>query len=87
MIKEIITKVQIVLEIFQEHRLNAAAAHAAFFIILSFIPCVILLFSLLQFTSIDKIDILVMVQNIVPSNMLTLVTGIIGEAYQKTAYH
>ena len=26
-----------------------------------------------------------MVQNIVPSNMLTLVTGIIGEAYQKTA--
>jgi len=85
MIKKIITKVQIVLEIFQEHRLNAAAAHAAFFIILSFIPCIILLFSLLQFTSIDKVDILVMVQNIVPSNMLTLVTGIIGEAYQKTA--
>lgn len=70
---------------FQEHRLNAAAAHAAFFIILSFIPCIILLFSLLQFTSIDKVDVLVLVQNIVPRNMLTFFTGIIGEAYQKTA--
>ncbi len=81
----IITKIQTILEVFQEHRLNAAAAHAAFFIILSFIPCIILLFSLLQFTSIDKIDILVLVQNVVPTNMLTFVTGIIGEAYQKTA--
>jgi membrane protein len=85
MIKKIITKVQNVLEIFQEHRLNAAAAHAAFFMILSFIPCIILLFSLLQFTSIDKVDILVLVQNIVPRNMLSFVTGIIGETYRKTA--
>lgn len=85
MIRKIITKVQTILDVFQEHRLNAAAAHAAFFIILSFIPCTILLFSLLQFTSIDKVDILILVQNIVPRNMLTFFTGIIGEAYQKTA--
>lgn len=85
MIKRIVTKIQTILETFQEHRLNAAAAHAAFFIILSFIPCIILLFSLLQFTSIDKVDILVLVQNFAPRNMLTFFTGIIGEAYQKTA--
>lgn len=74
-----------ILERFQEHRLNASAAHAAFFIMLSFIPCIILLFSLLQFTSIQKIDVLIFVQNTVPSNMLTFFTGIIGEAYDKTA--
>lgn len=85
MIKRILKKIQAIIERFQEHRLNASAAHAAFFIILSFIPCIILLFSLLQFTSIEKVDILVMVQNMVPSNMLTFVTGIIGEAYSKTA--
>lgn len=85
MIKRIILRVQTILAQFEEHRLSAAAAHAAFFIILSFIPCIILLFSLLQFTSIDKIDILILVQNIVPRNMLTFVTGIVGEAYQKTA--
>lgn len=85
MIKRIINKIQAILAVFQEHRLNAAAAHAAFFIILSFIPCIILLFSLLQFTSIDKVDVLIWVQNIVPRNMLTFITGILGEAYQKTA--
>ncbi len=73
------------MERFQEHRLNAAAAHAAFFMILSFIPCIILLFSLLQFTSLDKIDILIMVQNMVPVGMRVFFTSIIGEAYNKTA--
>ena len=77
MIKRVINKIQAIIEVFQEHRLNAAAAHAAFFIILSFIPCIILLFSLLQFTSIDKVDILVLVQNMVPRNMQPFVTGII----------
>lgn len=73
-----------ILERFNEHRLNASAAHAAFFIMLSFIPCIILLFSLLQFTSIQKTDVLIFVQNIVPTEMLTFVTGIVGEAYNKT---
>lgn len=85
MIKRIGLKIQKILEQFEEHRLSAAAAHAAFFIILSFIPCIILLFSLLQFTSIEKVDILRMIQNVLPHNMLTFFTGIIGEAYQKTA--
>ncbi len=76
---------QIILDVFQEHRLNAAAAHAAFFIILSFIPCIILLFSLLQFTNLDKTDLLVMLQNVMPGNMQTFVSEIIGETYQKTA--
>lgn len=83
--KKLIRYLKQVLEIFQKHRLNASAAHAAFFIMLSFIPCIILLFSLLQFTSIEKTDVLVFVQNIVPTGMLTFVTGIVGEAYNKTA--
>ena len=78
-------RLQIILERFESHRLNAAAAHAAFFIMLSFIPCIILLFSLLQFTSIQKTDVLIFVQNTVPVGMRTFFTGIIGEAYNKTA--
>lgn len=80
-----IKRLEKILERFSEHRLNASAAHAAFFIMLSFIPCIILLFSLLQFTSIQKIDVLTFVQNIVPTEMLTFITGIVGEAYNKTA--
>lgn len=70
---------------FREHRLSASAAHSAYFIILSFIPCIILFFSLLQFTSIRKIDILILVQNMVPRSFLSFITGIIGEAYQKSS--
>ena len=83
--KKIFTKVQTILEVFQEHRLNAAAAHAAFFIILSFIPCIILLFSLLQFTSIDKVTITVMIQKMLPREMQTFFAGIIRDAYNRTA--
>lgn len=83
--KRIIKKIQIILDTFQEHRLNAAAAHAAFFIILSFIPCIILLFSLLQFTSIDKVTITVMIQQMLPREMQTFFSGIIRDAYNRTA--
>ena len=83
--KKIFTKVQTILDVFQEHRLNAAAAHAAFFIILSFIPCIILLFSLLQFTSIDKVTITVMIQKMLPREMQTFFAGIIRDAYNRTA--
>lgn len=83
--KRIIKRILIIMDTFQEHRLNAAAAHAAFFIILSFIPCIILLFSLLQFTSIDKVTITVMIQQMLPREMQTFFAGIIREAYSKTA--
>lgn len=80
-----IRTIKIITDRFQEHRLNAASAHAAFFIMLSFIPCIILLFSLLQFTSIEKTDVLRFVQGMVPTQMLVFVTGIVGEAYHKTS--
>lgn len=84
-IKKLIKFIEKVMDTFGEHQLNAAAAHAAFFIMLSFIPCIILLFSLLQFTSIEKIDVLIFVQNMVPKEMLTFFTSIVNEAYRKTA--
>lgn len=84
-IKKIVDRIYKIMDIFQEHRLNASAAHAAYFIILSFIPCIILLFSLLQFTSIHKTDVLIFVQNTVPKEMVAFFTSIIGEAYNKTA--
>ena len=68
----------------QEHRLNAAAAHAAFFIMLSFIPCIILLFSLLQLANVEQLRIWRVVQNALSENTRIFLGTIIGEAYQKT---
>jgi membrane protein len=64
--------------------LNAAAAHTAFFIILSFVPCVILLFSLLQFANVEQLRIWELIQNTLSENTRTFLGSIIGEAYQKT---
>lgn len=73
------------IERFARHRVGASAAHTAFFIMLSFIPCIILLFSLLQFTGIEKVDVLVAIQRRVPREMQVFCTGVISEAYSKTA--
>lgn len=74
-----------VIERFSKHRVAASAAHTAFFIMLSFIPCIILLFSLLQFTGIERVDVLMAIQRIVPREMQVFCTGVIKEAYSKTA--
>ena len=47
---------------FREHRLSAAAAHAAFFIILSLVPGSILYFSILEFSYLRKVGWLVLIQ-------------------------
>ena len=85
MIKKAVIRLQTILEMFREHRLNAASAHAAFFIILSFIPCIVLLLSLLQFTGIHQSVIPLLIQSLVPGRMIPFITGILKEAYDKTA--
>lgn len=85
MIKKAVIRLQTILEMFREHRLNAASAHAAFFIILSFIPCIVLLLSLLQFTGIYQSVISLLIQSLVPGRMMSFVKEILEEAYDKTA--
>ena len=85
MLKKVFSTIKEILELFQEHRINASAAHAAFFVILSLIPCIILLFSLLQFTNIEKVDVIVWIQRMVPREMQTFFATIIRDAYNKKA--
>ncbi|MGN0334685.1 MAG: YihY/virulence factor BrkB family protein [Lachnospiraceae bacterium] len=67
-----------------EHHINASAANAAYFIMLSLIPCLILLMTLIQFTNIGRVDLILSIQRIVPRNMRAFVTTVINEAYTKT---
>ena len=57
---------------------------ASFFMILSFIPFIMLLFSLLQFTGIDKDAMGEMLNVIVPSNMVDIFDSIVEEVYSKS---
>lgn len=69
----------------QEDHVGAYAAQSAYFIMLSFIPFIILLLTLIQYTSITKSDIYAVTQAVLPNSMDGFVIGIIDEVYSKTA--
>ncbi|MCI8599024.1 MAG: YihY/virulence factor BrkB family protein [Lachnospiraceae bacterium] len=69
----------------QEDHVGAYAAQSAYFIMLSFIPFMLLLLTLIQYTTLTKADLMSAVQVILPSSMDAFVIGIINEVYSKTA--
>lgn len=67
-----------------EDNVGAFAAQAAYFLLLSFIPILLLLMTLLQFTSISKDMAAAVVMQIVPLEFQTLTERIIDEVYAKS---
>lgn len=68
-----------------EKHVSAYAAKTAYFIMLSFIPCLMLLFTLIQFTSLQKSDVLSLFVGAFPSSIDPLVISIIDEIYGKSS--
>lgn len=67
-----------------EDNVGAFAAQAAFFILLSFIPILLLLMTLIQYTRISREMAVDSLMHIVPVEFKTLVSGIITEVYEKS---
>lgn len=80
----IFTNVNNFLKRLEKHHVNEYAIQCAYYVILSFIPFLILLFSLIQFTSIGKETIFFWVKEIFPGNISGFVEGIIKEASFKS---
>ncbi len=68
-----------------EKHVSAYAAKTAYFIMLSFIPCMMLLFTLIQFTSLHKSDVLSLFVDVFPSSIDPLVISIVDEIYGKSS--
>lgn len=68
----------------EKHHVNEYAIQCAYYVILSFIPFLILLFSLIQFTSIGQETIFFWVKELFPGNISEFVEGIIREASFKS---
>lgn len=81
---KIFTKVNNFLKRLEKHHVNEYAIQCAYYVILSFIPFLILLFSLIQFTSIGKETIFFWIKDIFPGNISEFVQGIIREASFKS---
>lgn len=73
------------LEAMQDDHVGAYAAQTAYFIMLSFFPFIILLVTLIRYTSITPADVYSAAQMFFPDSMDTFILSLINEVYSKTA--
>ena len=68
----------------KEDHVNEASAQCAYYVILSFIPFVILFLTLIQYTNIEPQQIFELLSNTIPENTKEIIIGIIREVYSKS---
>lgn len=68
-----------------EKNISTFAAKAAYFIILSFIPFLILLMTLLQFTRFQQEDVMQLFHQTVPETIEPFINSIVSEIYEKSS--
>lgn len=69
----------------KEDHINAYAAQTAYFMILSFIPFIMMLLTLIKYTPVTKADLLFTAVDILPSSIDPMVISIIDEVYNKSS--
>ncbi len=67
-----------------EKHVGAYAAQSAYFIILSFLPLIILLLSAVQYTGIEKAELYEMIESFIPIGFQSWVMSLIDEMYSRT---
>lgn len=82
--KEKYKMVQKIFENIKEDHVSEFSAQCSYYTILSFIPFVILLITLIQYTNIDQQTLFNVIAKIVPSSMNEFVLGIVREVYSKS---
>lgn len=83
-ILEIYKKVNKFMDELNEKHVSAYAAKTAYFIMLSFIPFLMLLCTIIQYTPLHKADVLALFVGAVPSSIDPLVISVIDEIYGKS---
>lgn len=63
---------------------SEASAQCAYYIILSFVPFVILLLTMIQYTGISQEALFYAISRVIPTNMEEMVLGIVQEVYSKS---
>ena len=80
----LVTKANNFIKRLQKHHVNEYSIQCAYYVILSFIPFLILLFSLIQFTNISKETIFFWFNEIIPGNISGFTQDVIMEASFKS---
>lgn len=82
--KEKYKMIQKIFENMSKDHVSEFSAQCSYYTILSFIPFIILLITLIQYTNIDQQTLFDAIARIVPSSMNEFVLGIVREVYSKS---
>lgn len=67
------------------HHVGAYAAQAAYFFMLSMIPIILLLLTMVQYTPVTKADVMTAVIQVFPSTVESLITSIVNQVYNQSS--
>lgn len=68
-----------------EHHVGAYAAQAAYFFMLSLIPIILLLLTMVRYTPVTKADVMTAVVQVFPSSVDSLITSIVNQVYNQSS--
>lgn len=77
-------KIKKVLNNMEKDHISESSAQCAYYVILSFVPFVILLLTLIQYTSVEPQQLFNVISEVIPSYMSEMVLGIVMEVYSKS---
>ena len=83
-LKKYIREIVNVIQKIPEHHVAAYAAQSAYFFILSLIPIILLLMTLVQYTPVTKADVMTAVIQIFPESINTMITSIVNQVYNQS---
>ena len=78
-IKNSFSTVQKLLRNMENDHISEFSAQCAYYVILSFVPFIILLLTLIQYTSIEPQQLFDLIAEVMPENMSEMVIGIVRE--------
>lgn len=82
--KEKFKIIESIIQNMEKDHISEYSAQCSYYTILSFIPFVILLITLIQYTNIEQQTLFNVISKIIPSSMNEMVLGIIKEVYSKS---
>ena len=82
--REILKKIKNITDKIAEDHISAYAAQSAFFIMLSLVPILLLLMTLVRFTPITQADIMAAAYELFPRTVSSTIISIVNEVYSQT---
>ena len=83
-VKRFIKNIVNLIQKIPEHHVAAYASQSAFFFILSLIPIILLLMTMIQITPVTKADVMTAVLQIFPASINTMITSIVNQVYNQS---